>query len=141
MAHSRALNYDKNVLVKDKEWKVTLHDWIPQTLESQTKHFSFPLFKRTASQGLFVPTPFGHRMGGWRTIATMIYNDGAKHKSTEEYKSRPPKVARYASPLPTTRQLTPFSTTTMAVQTRKKPARKRTSQKGGGSKKSIKKKK
>ena len=132
MAHSRALNYDKNVLVKDKEWKVTLHDWIPQTLESQTKHFSFPLFKRTASQGLFVPTPFGHRMGGWRTIATMIYNDGTKHKNSEEYKSRPPKVAKY--PVATTHQLTPFSTTTMAVQTRKKPARKRTRQKGGGKK-------
>jgi len=131
MTHSRALNYDKNVLVKDREWKVTLHDWIPQTLESQTKHFSFPLFKRTASQGLYVPSPFGHRMGGWRTIATMIYNDGVKHKNTEEYKSRPPKMAKYpSSAAATTRQLTPFSTTTLAVQTsRKKPVRKKLAKK------------
>jgi len=129
MAHSRALNYDKNVLVKDKQWEVVLHHWIPQTLESQTKHFSFPIFKRTASQGLYVPSPFGHRMGGWRTIATMIYNDGLKHKSTEVQKSRPPKIARYPTS-PTTRQLTPFSTTTLAVQTgRKKATRKKPSQK------------
>jgi len=144
MTHSRALNYDKNVLVKDREWKVTLHDWIPQTLESQTKHFSFPLFKRTASQGLYVPSPFGHRMRGWRTIAAMIYNDGVKHKNAEEYKSRPPKMAKYPSSAAaaTTRQLTPFSTTTLAVQTsRKKPVRKKTSQKGGSKKKAIKRRK
>ena len=144
MAHSRALNYDKNVLVKDKQWEVALHHWIPQTLESQTKHFSFPIFKRTASQGLYVPSPFGHRMGGWRTIATMIYNDGLKHKSTEEHKSRPPKIARYptspAFAAATTRQLTPFSTTTLAVQTgRKKAIRKKPSQKRGGKKNTIKK--
>ena len=121
--------------------EITLHDWIPQTLESQTKYFSFPLFKRTASQGLYVPSPFGHRMGGWRTIATMIYNDGTKHKNAEEYKSRPPKVAKYPSPVATTRQLTPFSTTTMAVQTRRKPARKKLAKKEEVAKKDHKKEK
>jgi len=138
MAHVRALNYDKNLLVKDKQWEVRSHPWIPQTLESQTKHFSFPIFKRTASQGLYVPSPFGHRMGGWRTIATMIYNDGLKHKSTEVQKSRPPKIAKYPTTTPTTHQLTPFSTTTLAVQTgRKKATRKKPSPKKRGNKKNT----
>ena len=112
MAHSRALNYDKNYLVRDKEWKVILHDWVPQSLESQTKHFQFPLFKPTASQGLYAPSPFGHRTGGWRTIATMIYNEGLKHKKPEENKPCQPLSAKTSDYRTTTHLLVPLSSNT-----------------------------
>ena len=39
MSYSRALNYDKNYLVRDKESKIAIHDWVPQSLESKTKEF------------------------------------------------------------------------------------------------------
>ena len=129
MAHSRALNYEKNYLVRDKEWKVVLHDWVPQSLESQTKHFQFPLFKPTASQGLYVPSPLGHRRGGWCTVVNMIYNEGLKHKKTEETKPRQPLSAKTSDYRTTTYQLVPLSSSTRKKRVVKRKSVSKKSQK------------
>ena len=129
MAHSRALNYEKNYLVRDKEWKVVLHDWVPQSLESQTKHFQFPLFKPTASQGLYAPSPFGHRTGGWRTIVTMMYNEGLKHKKPEETKPRQPLSAKTSEYRTTAHQLMPLASSTSKKRVVKRKSVSKKSQK------------
>ena len=94
MSYSRALNYDKNYLVRYKEWKVAIHDWVPQSLESKTKHFHFPIYQPTASQGLYAPSPFGPRTSGFRTIASMIYNEAhGGHKKGHMLNQAKPKQA------------------------------------------------
>ena len=107
--------------MRDKEWKATLHDWVPQSLESQTKHFQFSIFKPTVSQGLYSLSPFGHKAGGYRTIRSMVYNEGSKGKtgSTSEDSGPYQHYTNSATPHTTSTQRIPLASKTMVKMKKK----------------------
>ena len=63
-------------VASNKQWSITQSGWIPQSLESQSAEYQFPIYRPTSSQGLYAATPFGFRKGGWATLASMVLNHG-----------------------------------------------------------------
>jgi len=79
--------------VDGKGWVIIQKNWQPQSLAEQSRDFKFPLFRPSASEGLYAPSPFGQASNAWKTLAAMTYDNECKHELPHHISRqiRPPK--------------------------------------------------
>ena len=63
-----------------KGWVIIQKNWQPQSLAEQSRDFKFPLFRPSASEGLYAPSLFGQASNAWKTLAAMTYDNKCKHE-------------------------------------------------------------